>query len=265
MNEETTRAALVERAANAGAAVATASFRTGIAVETKRSKTDVVTQADRDAQRRVIEVIRESFPDDAVVGEEEDALKSVPESGWAWVVDPIDGTANYVRDLRTWATSVAVVHDGEAVAAANVFPALDDSYVSDETGVRRNGEAVRVSERSDPETFAVVPFGWWSRDRRGEYAAVTRELVTRFGDMRRPGCAQAVLSRIAAGSLDGAVTNVTVNPWDSVAGVHMVRQAGGTVTDVHGEPWRPGDDGLVASNGTGHDEFLAAVQSAGGN
>ncbi|WP_232685955.1 inositol monophosphatase family protein [Halobacterium zhouii] len=254
------RVDVAERAARAGGEVAHAAFRTGIDVETKDGKTDVVTQADREAQHRVIEVIRESHEEDAIVGEEDDELKAVPESGAAWVIDPIDGTNNFVRDTQIWATSVAAVRDGEAVAAANVLPALDDTYVAGKNGVTRNGESIAVSEKTDPETFAVAPTIWWGFDRRDEYANACRAVVERFGDMRRYGCAQAVLSMVASGQLEAAITNVHANPWDSVAGVFMVRQAGGVVTDVHGERWVPGCEGIVASNDEAHDVVLDAAQ-----
>ncbi|MCL7417980.1 MAG: inositol monophosphatase, partial [Halalkalicoccus sp.] len=117
MDDLATRAAVAERAARAGGDLALSRFRDDIAVETKDGKTDVVTQADRDAQNRAIEVIREQFPSDAIVGEEEDALKEVPAEGPAWVIDPIDGTSNFVRDVPIWASSVAATIDGEPVAA----------------------------------------------------------------------------------------------------------------------------------------------------
>ncbi|WP_353634069.1 inositol monophosphatase [Halobacterium sp. NMX12-1] len=262
MNED--RASVAERAALAGSEVAFEAFRTGIDVETKSGKTDVVTQADRDAQRRVIEVIRETHPEDAIVGEEEDELKAVPDTGAAWVVDPIDGTNNFVRDTQIWATSVAAVKDGETLAAANVLPALGDTYLAGDGDVTRNGEAVTVSEKTDPETFAVAPTIWWDFDARDEYARACEAIVTRFADLRRYGCAQAVLSMVASGQLEGALTNVTVNAWDSVAGVHLVRQAGGVVTDVHGDRWEPGCEGLVASNGEAHDVVLEAAQEIQG-
>ncbi|MFB6270142.1 MAG: inositol monophosphatase [Halobacterium sp.] len=254
------RVSVAERAARAGGEVALEAFRTGIDVEVKSGKTDVVTQADRDAQRRVIEVIRETHPEDAIVGEEEDELKTVPEAGAAWVIDPIDGTNNFVRDTPVWATSVAAVKDGETLAAANVMPALGDVYVAGDDGVTLNGDPVSVSTNTEPETFAVVPTIWWEFDRRDEYAAACRAIVDRFADLRRYGCAQAVLSMVASGQLEAAITNVTVNPWDSVAGVHLVREAGGVVTDVHGDEWEPGCDGLVASNGQAHDVVLDAAR-----
>ena len=255
------RASMAARAADAGAAVAYETFRDGIPVERKSGKTDVVTQADRDAQRAVIEVIHEVYPDDPIVGEEDDELKAVPDEGPAWVIDPIDGTNNYVREIRVFATAVAAVVDGEPVGAAIVLPALGDTYRSGPDGATRNGEPISVSDRDDPETCAVCPTIWWGFDERDQYAAASREIVERFGDMRRYGCAQAVLSMVASGALDGVLTNVQANPWDSLAGVHVIRSAGGTVTDLEGERWRHDSTGLVASNGRVHDEVLAATQA----
>ncbi|GAB3418861.1 inositol monophosphatase [Haloparvum alkalitolerans] len=253
------RATVAERAARAGSRVAHEHFRTDIAVETKASKTDVVTEADRAAQREVIDVIRGAFPEDAMVGEEDDELKAVPETGAAWVIDPIDGTNNYVRGMRTWATAVAAVADGDPVAAASALPALGDVYTADESGAYRDGEPVAVSDVSDPETAAVVPTIWWPREERDQYARACEAIVSRFGDLRRFGCAQAALASVAEGAIEGVITNVDCNPWDSVAGVHMIRRAGGTVTDLDGDRWRHDSTGLVASNGALHDEVLAAA------
>jgi myo-inositol-1(or 4)-monophosphatase len=262
--EDTERARVALAAARAGGEHALAAFRGELDVETKSNKTDVVTRIDREAQARVLETVRETFPDEPVVGEEpaEGVETELPAEGPAWVVDPIDGTNNYVRGLRLWATSVAAVVDGEPVAAANVLPALDDSYRLGPGGVTRNGEPVGASGRADPETFRAVPLMYWERDRRAEYATVTRELVERFDDLVRYGSAQAALSFVADGGVEVALTNVDANPWDTVAGVGMVRAAGGTVTTLEGERWRFDDRGLVASNGRAHGEALAAARAA---
>ncbi|ELZ94257.1 putative inositol-1(or 4)-monophosphatase / fructose-1,6-bisphosphatase [Haloferax mucosum ATCC BAA-1512] len=260
MNELDARADRAQRAARDGGAVARRAFRTGIAVENKGGKTDVVTQADRDAQRRVVERIRGAFPNDAIVGEEADELKSVPEDGPAWVVDPIDGTNNFVRNTPIWATAVAAVVDGEPVAAANSLPAFEDLYAADDEAAYRNGEEISVSARDDPETCSVCPTFWWDYDARDEYAAATRAIVTRFGDLRRYGSMQVALSFVADGALDGVITNKQANPWDSVSGAHLVRMAGGTVTDLDGNEWRHDSQGLVASNGHVHDAVLDAAR-----
>ncbi|GAB7092964.1 inositol monophosphatase [Halolamina litorea] len=256
----TGRAALARRAAVAGGEVAAEFFRTGVAVETKNGKTDVVTEADRAAQREVEEVIHEEHREEPVVGEEGDALKSVPERGPAWVVDPIDGTNSYVRELPTWATAVACVEDGEPVAACNALPALGDVYTADGEAAYRNGAEITVSSVDDPERAAVVPTVWWEQDRRDEYARACGAIVRRFADLRRPGSAQAALAMLAAGSVEGVVTNVDTKPWDTIAGVHLVRRAGGTVTDLRGQPWHHGARGLVASNGALHEDVLAAAR-----
>jgi myo-inositol-1(or 4)-monophosphatase len=260
MTDAETRVQVANRAAHAGSEVAMESFRTDLAVDTKDAKTDVVTQADRDTQARVVEVIEETFPDDAIVGEEADARKDVPDAGAAWIIDPIDGTSNYVRGDRVWGTSVACTIDGECVAAANVFPALDDTYLAGPDGVKRGETTIEVSTESDPEAGMVSPTLWWDFDRREEFTAAVSAVVERFGDLRRVGCAQSTLSSIACGGLDAAISNVDPNPWDTVAGVFMIEQAGGIVTDLKGDRWRHDSVGLVASNGHLHEEALAAAR-----
>ena len=245
---ESDRATVAERAARAGGDLALESFRAGIAVETKTGKTDVVTQADRDTQKRVSEVIADSYSEEPIVGEEGDELKEVPELGPAWVIDPIDGTNNYVRGIRTWATSVAATVGGDPIAAANVMPALGDAYLADRETATLNGESLTTSERTDPEAATVAVTAWSVTNRPEIYAALTGEIVHEFGDLRRFGCAQATLSFVASGALDAVFTNAAPNPWDTLAGVHIVRRAGGRVTDFDGNDWR-GTGGFVASNG----------------
>jgi myo-inositol-1(or 4)-monophosphatase len=244
------------------------------AVRTKDTKVDLVTDADTAAQEAVVEVIRDAFPDDAIVGEEGDELKTVPRTGAAWVVDPIDGTTNFVYGLKPWATCVAGVVDGEPVAAAIHLPELgqrfeaDDERVTlaDETRGREAGtaSAIGVSDRADLETFVVSPTLRYTSTAsdRARFAALTDALVSTAGDTRRIGCAQASLAYVASGALDAVVGPFPPAPWDTVAGAHMVELAGGTVTDLQGAPWRPGSDGIVASNGRAHDELVDLVADA---
>jgi myo-inositol-1(or 4)-monophosphatase len=257
------RADCALRAAEAGGAVALGSFREGVTVETKDGKTDVVTQADRDAQRRVEATIREAYPQEPIVGEEDNEPSTVPDEGPAWIVDPIDGTNNFVRGLPLWTTSVAATVDGRVVGGATVCPALEETFTLSGGEASHDGDRLAVSGRTDPETFVVVPTIWWGFDRRAEYGAICAGIVDRFGDMRRYGSAQYALALCAAGAVEGVVTNVRASPWDTVVGAGLVEAAGGTVTGVDGDSWRHDSVGLVASNGTAHDEVLAAARSAG--
>ncbi len=257
--DATRRLAAAERAARAGGTVAKRLFRTNLAVETKGGKTDSVTVADRDTQKRVLEELAALHPEEPVVGEEEEELKEVPETGPAWVVDPIDGTNNYVGGSREWATAVACVENGEPVAAVVEMPALGDTYAAGDTGTTLNGEERTVSDESDPEAAQVVLPGFWEPDSRRPMVDLFAEVVGAFGDIKRIGSAQASLAAVARGHYEGAVVNVPMHPWDTVAGVHLIREAGGVVTDLDGEPWRHDADGLVASNGGVHDALLDTV------
>jgi myo-inositol-1(or 4)-monophosphatase len=271
------RARVAEAAADAAAAEAADRFRSDLAIETKADAGDFVTDADRAAQRRVVERIRASSPDEPIVAEEVDARKSVPATGTAWVVDPIDGTSNFTRRFPIWATSVACVEDGEAVAAATVMPGLDERVVADGTETRyarhddsdpgprndprtyRDGATATVSDRTEPAALSVGTIAWGGFGDRDSLAAGLQEFASRYGKVRRIGSAQTSLAMLAIGAFDGLVGSCSPHPWDTIGGAHLVRQAGGRVTNADGERWRHDDDWLVASNGQFHEDLLTAV------
>jgi myo-inositol-1(or 4)-monophosphatase len=266
MRDTRERAAVCERAARAGGAVARDTFRGSLSVSTKADKNDLVTEADHDSQRQIVHTIDQADPDARFVCEETPAeiaderfLDSVPESGTCWVVDPIDGTANYARGLRLWASAVAAVEDGEAVGAATYLPAVQDCYTVGPDGASRDGTTLSTSDREDPETFATAITGRWSVDSADRLGALATSVTETLGDFRRYGSLQSTLSFVASGELDAVVTTEPTAPWDTLAGVGMVRAAGGTVTGVDGERWTLDSEGLVASNGNAHEAVLAAV------
>jgi myo-inositol-1(or 4)-monophosphatase len=277
MTDARQRAALAERAARAGGAVARDAFRGGLEVETKGDKTDLVTDADYETQRQVVHTITQEFPAEPFVCEETipetegtgptdanpgEQLDSVPESGPCWVVDPIDGTANFTRGLRLWCTAVAAVRDDETVAAATYLPAVQDIYTAGPDSATRNGDTLVVSDRSDPETFATALVARWADDRSDRLGSLVSGINERFGDPRRFGSFQASLAFLASGELDAAVTTEPFTPWDTLAGVHLVRQAGGTVTGIDGDTWTLASEGLVASNGEAHAEIVETVSES---
>ncbi|QSG11830.1 Archaeal fructose-1,6-bisphosphatase or related enzyme of inositol monophosphatase family [Halapricum desulfuricans] len=191
MNDARQRAAIVERAARAGGAVARDAFRGPLTIETKADKNDLVTDADRETQRQIVHTVAQEFPDEPFVCEEElepagDAaglpsqhtgpmVEAVPETGPCWVVDPIDGTANFARGNVLWANSVAAVVDSETVAAATYLPAVQDIYTAGLENATRNGQRLAVSERTDPETFAVALVAAWSNERSDRFGDLARD------------------------------------------------------------------------------------------
>jgi myo-inositol-1(or 4)-monophosphatase len=271
MSEATHRAAVAERAARAGGVVAREAFRTELSVETKQSPTDVDSTADRDAPQQILATIATEFPGATVICEEDvsqvgagevEIADTVPETGPAWVVDPIDGTANFVRETGFWATSVAAVVDGEPVAGATFMPSMTDSYTAGPESVSRNDEPMAVSEQTDPEAFAVGTTGRWSTGDPDTSAEIVRTVVERFGDVRRFGCIQGLLALVAAGGMEAAIMPDPPNAWDSLAGVHLVRRAGGRATTLSGERFSDGDDALIVSNDTRHGTVLDAARQA---
>ena len=253
-------------AAAAGAQVAASGFDTDLDVDLKGDGTgpvgpaDVVTESDREAQRHVVEVLEDRDPESTIVGEENDAAKTVPETGRAWVIDPIDGTYNFVRGLHYWTTSVAGTVNGEPVAACSVLPALETTYHADDSGAYRDDAAIAVSEQSAAASATVAPIIPPSYGERGTYVEGLGTLFERFGTTLRLCSAQATFALIANGSIDAAVTPQRPHPWDSLAGAYLVRQAGGVVTDLDGDRWTTDSDSMVASNGDVHDELLDAAQ-----
>ncbi|WP_336326340.1 inositol monophosphatase family protein [Halovenus sp. HT40] len=271
MSEATHRAAVAERAARAGGVVAEEAFRGDLTIEAKESPTDVVSNADREAQQQVVATIAQEFPTATVVCEEDappvgaegiEVAESVPGSGPAWVIDPIDGTANFVREIGFWATSVAAVVDGEPVAGASAMPATNDIYTAGPESVSRNDEPMAVSERDDLAEFAIGTTGRWSTSDPTTPTAIVREVSERFGDSRRFGCIQGLLALVAAGGMDGAIMPDPPNAWDSLAGVHLVRRAGGRATTLSGDRFTDGDENLIVSNDTRHDAVLDAARAA---
>lgn len=278
MSDTRHRSAMAERAARAGGAVARDDFREQLSVETKTDKNDLVTAADRDAQQQVVHTIVEEFPNEpflceedlAITGRTDDqsagpavgpAVDAVPEMGPCWVVDPIDGTANFARGFRLWATSVAAVDDGATVAAATYLPSTQDIYTAGPDSATRNGASLATSDRTDPETFAVGLVARWSREHSDRLGRLAGDVNEHFGDSRRLGSFQTTLAMVASGELDAAVTTEPTTAWDTLAGVKLVAAAGGIVTDPDGEPWSQTTDGLVASNGQAHETLVDVVQA----
>lgn len=250
-------------AAATGANYAYDRFRTDLEIEEKGSRIDLVTKIDRETQERTIATIHEEFPDDTIVAEEADKRKTVPDEGYAWIIDPIDGTLNYTRGMREWITSVALVDNGRPVASVNAAPALGDTYTMVQKTIHRDGDVMSVSETSDPSAFLVASTLRLHREESENIGILAERIINELGELRRTGSAQLTLSMVADGALDASIgLNEAPRPWDTVAGVHHVRQAGGTVTDIYGRKWRSGCSGLVASNGELHDEVLTVAQQA---
>jgi myo-inositol-1(or 4)-monophosphatase len=225
---------------------------------TKSSRTDVVTEYDRAAEAHIVGELRRLRPDDAIVGEE--GTDDEGTSGFAWYIDPIDGTTNFVYDQPSWSCSVAVARDGEMIAGAVCVPPLGELYsAATGAGATRNGEPIRVSGAVDL-SLALVGTGFsYDPTTRREQALVVAGIIDRVRDIRRLGSAAVDLCMVACGRLD-LYYERHLNSWDSAAGELIAREAGAMTSDFAGGPARPAE--LLATTPALHAPALALLRDA---
>ena len=230
---------------------------------TKSSAVDIVTEADRASEELIRELLLAERPGDGFLGEEGDDLPS--SSGVRWVVDPIDGTVNFLYGLPQYAVSIAAERDGETVAGVVLNVASTVEYVghlADEHGpavVTRDGAPITVREPT-PLALRLVATGFnYDAGIRRLQAIALVELITMVRDVRRQGSCALDLCHVAEGAVDGYVEE-GVNLWDHAAGGLIARIAGARLEMLDGV----GGTGLVVCAPThGFDELAAAVRQAG--
>ena len=201
-------------------------------VDTKSSATDMVSEADREAEAAIAELLGAERPDDGLLGEEGADEHSA--SGRHWVVDPLDGTTNYLYRFPAWAVSVALEdRDGGLVGVVH-DPVADETFRAERgRGADLNGEPLRVRDSDDLGTALVgTGFGYESDVRAGQAEIVSR-VLPRVRDIRRAGAAALDLCFVAAGRLDGYYER-GIHHWDFAAGALIVREAGGEVVELQG-------------------------------
>jgi len=197
-------------------------------VDTKSSPTDVVTQMDRAAEHLLVERLLGARPDDGILGEEGASVAGT--SGVRWVVDPLDGTVNYLFGIPAWGVSVAAEADGRSVVGVVVAPALGETYEGVLGGGSRLTTAagtreLRVSEVSDLAAALVATGFGYLPERRRSQAAVVADLLPRIRDIRRVGACSVDLCWLAAGRVD-AYFERGPHLWDHAAGGLIAREAG---------------------------------------
>lgn len=203
--------------------------------ETKSSLTDVVTEADQLAETMVVEMLKRTRPEDAILGEEGTSHSGT--TGITWIIDPIDGTVNYLYDLPAYCVSIAACvadstafADGQrAIAAAVYNPQTDELFVSAQgQGATRNGTQIHVNSAVSLDTSLVATGFGYTAERRSEQAAILTRVLPKIRDIRRIGTAAYDLCLLASGRVD-AYYERGIQPWDYAAGALIATEAGATV------------------------------------
>lgn len=222
---------------------------------TKSSPTDVVTAADTAVEAQIRAAVRQARPSDAVVGEEGDDAAGT--SGLRWVVDPIDGTVNYLYGHSRYAVSIGVEDEQGSLVAVVHAPATGETFTAARgQGARWDGRRIRVTDCSSlAEALVGTGFGYRA-ERRASQAEVAAQVLPKVRDIRRAGAASLDLCDVACGRLDGYYEQ-GLQPWDLAAGRLVVTEAGGTVSGLRGR--EPGEAMVVAAGARLHRELTTML------
>lgn len=211
--------------------------------DTKTSPTDVVTRADRESERFIRDSVLAARPHDAVLGEEDGEISGT--SGVTWVIDPIDGTVNYLYGIPLYAVSIAAEYDGRAVAGVVVNPVGQETWVGVRgSGAFLDGRALRVNDTQRLSDALVATGFGYLQPRRTKQAEVLRAVLPRVRDIRRAGVAAVDLCWLASGRVDACYER-GLNRWDIAAGLLIAEEAGAVVGGLHGAA--PSEELVIAS------------------
>lgn len=214
----------------------------------EKSPSNLVTEADLASQQAIFEYIHERCPDHRFLGEE-GLCRDEGDSPFRWIIDPLDGTSNYVHGFLYYAVSIGIEENGRLIAGAVYDPSRDEMFAAEEgRGATRNGEPIRVSEASglsDALCMASLPVKTVREDPAVQRFLRVLEVAQH---VQRTGSAALNLCGVACGRVD-AFWSTSLHPWDMAAGVLLVREAGGEVTRTDGSPFDVNLPDLLATNG----------------
>ena len=207
-----------------------------------KARNDWVSLADRDSERAIVSLLGDRFPNDSVLGEEGADVRAG--SGRTWIVDPLDGTSNYLQHFPVWSVSIGL-KAGEEIVAGVIYEPLRDLLFTAERGAGafRNGRRMGVSDQAAVEgSFLATGFPFRAQQYVSVYCAIFQDVITVSKGVRRAGSAALDLAYTADGVFDGFF-ELHLSPWDVAAGSLMVTEAGGVVSDFSG-----GDRWLARGN-----------------
>jgi myo-inositol-1(or 4)-monophosphatase len=200
----------------------------------EKTKNDFVTHADRESEERIISVLRGRFPDDAFLAEE-GGPRAGREGARVWIIDPLDGTSNFVSGFPFWCVSIAAWEKEEVVSAVVWDPLRDELYAAERgSGAWRNGARLTVTGRPALDgAFIATGFPFRNRHKIDAYLALFKAVFVHARAIRRAGSAALDLAYVAAGVFDGFF-EFRLAPWDVAAGALLIEEAGGRISDFAG-------------------------------
>jgi myo-inositol-1(or 4)-monophosphatase len=228
----------------------------------KRTKEDssIVTIADEASEKVIIEALKEAFPDDAIVGEEGGGQEGT--SGYAWFVDPLDGTRNFANGIPIFSISIGVEYEGMPYLGVVYNPATSSLFWAEKgSGAFWNDNPIRVSTQSTKDSIVTLGTSRKELDKTN-----ANWLIRELNENEKLGCSVRVLGSmalelcyVARGGTE-AVINLGTQKYDYMAGTAILLEAGGTITGLKGDLWTPENGYCVASNGVVHNDIISATK-----
>jgi len=203
-----------------------------LTVSTKRHN-DFVTEVDQAAEQAVIQILLKAFPDHAILAEESGAQGK---SDYVWIIDPLDGTTNFIHGFPQYCVSIGLRHRGTVTQAVIYDPGRNELYTATRGhGAYLNDRRMRVSKRTQLDDALIgTGFPFREIEHIGKYMPMLRKVMGRSAGVRRAGSAALDLAYVAAGRLDG-FWEMGLAPWDMAAGSLLIQEAGGLVSDFYGD------------------------------
>ncbi len=228
----------------------------------EKSATDFVSEVDLGAEQRIIAAVQRRLPNAGILAEESASTMAPARQsdGIVFVIDPLDGTTNFLHGYPEYAVSVGVLRDGEPVAAIVIdVPGHEEFTATAGGGAFLNGERITVSNTTNPQRALIgTGFPFKHPADIAPYQAQMSRVMAGVSGVRRPGAAAIDLASVACGRFD-AFWESMLSPWDIAAGILLVREAGGIVTDETGGAVRVAHTGIVAGNAAMHAWLLDAI------
>lgn len=228
-------------------------------IDHKEGINNLVTEVDKHAENKIIEVIRASYPLHSIISEEVGELKKP--SDYQWIIDPIDGTVNFAHGVPICCVSIGLMHEGKLLMGAVYNPMMNELFFAEKgKGATLNGNLIKVSANGNFKTAFMVtgfPYNW--PDGPEHPIKVFERLVLEGLPVRRLGSAAIDLCWVACGRFDG-FWEYNLQAWDVAAGYLIVEEAGGRVTDFSGKDYDVFDKETLATNGLIHEDMLRVIK-----
>lgn len=223
------------RAARAAGKILVKQFDQGQPIDaTAKGPNDWVSEMDKAAEKAIIDTIRKSYPDHGIIAEESGQQQGA-DNDFQWVIDPLDGTTNYLRGIPHFCISIALLHKGSVQQGVVYDPVREELFTASRgAGAQLNGRRLRIDPKVELKgALLATGFPFKAKYKLPEYQHMFNNLFEHCADMRRAGAAALDLAYVAAGRFDGFF-EMGLKPWDMLAGELMIREAGGIVSDLEG-------------------------------